>query len=68
MVCGQVRGEPISEDQQKEYKQATSGNRRVGGPTKMHQRLGRSETLDEVYFIDRGNVQSPPPAGRQDIK
>ena len=45
-----VTGEPISEDQQKEYKQATSGNRRVGGPTKMHQRLGRSETLDEMYY------------------
>ena len=45
-----VTGEPSPEDQQKEYKQVTSGNRRVGGPTKMHQRLGRSETLDEMYY------------------
>lgn len=45
-----VTGEPSPEDQYKEYKQATSGNRRVGGPTKMHQRLGRSETLDEMYY------------------
>ena len=45
-----VRGEPSPEDQQKEYKQVTSGKRRVGGPTKMHQRLGRLETLDEMYY------------------
>ena len=45
-----VTGEQISEYQHKEYKQVTSGNRRVHGPTKMHQRLGRSETLDEMYY------------------
>ena len=45
-----VTGEPSPEDQQKEYKQATSDNKSVGGPTKMHQRLGRSETLDEMYY------------------
>ena len=45
-----VTGEPSPEDQQKVYKQVTSGNRRVHGPTKMHQRLGRSETLDEMYY------------------
>ena len=45
-----VTGEPSPEDQQKEYKQATSVNKSVGGPTKMHQRLGRSETLDEMYY------------------
>ena len=46
-----VTGEPSPEDQQKEYKQVTSSNRRVGGPTKMHQSLGRSQTLDEMYYI-----------------
>ena len=45
-----VTGEPSPEDQHNEYKQVTSGNRRVHGPTKMHQRLGRSETLDEMYY------------------
>ena len=46
-----VTGEPSPEDQQKEYKQVTSSNRRVGGPTKMHQSLGMSQTLDEMYYI-----------------
>jgi hypothetical protein len=31
----------IPEGQQKEQKQATSGGRRLGGPSKMYQRLGR---------------------------
>jgi hypothetical protein len=33
------------EGQQKEWKQVTSGGRRLGEPSRMHQRLGKSETL-----------------------
>lgn len=47
---GRLRVEPISEDQQKEYKQVTSDNKSMGEPTKMHQTLGRSETLEEMYY------------------
>ena len=45
-----MRGVPSTEEHKKDYKEATSGNKRVGGPTKMLQRLGRSETLDEMYY------------------
>jgi hypothetical protein len=40
LVLGEGKGlKP--EDQQKEWKQATSGNRRLEGPSRMHPRPGR---------------------------